>query len=158
MTNRNRYLISCALALALAAAVGAGATSVFLSKTAPLPMVLPEPKPKPFTFLESPIQMRQDFCLRSKAYREVSFSDVPLDRFRFDPSQVYTTVIADRGFLCIVIGRLTRYHRPGVISNEQKSWTFLLDMSGASEVISPDFANQLKSSPVIRALGSNPVN
>lgn len=161
MTNRNRCLIFRTLALAFAAAIGGVATSFFLSKPAPLPVVVPEEKTtksKPFTFFDSPAEMRQYLCLSSKAYNKVSFNDLPLDRFRFDPSTVVTTVISDQGFLCTVSGRLTRFRQSGVWFNEDKSWTFLLAMTGESEVVSPELASQLQFSLVIRALGSNPVN
>lgn len=161
MTNRNRYLVLHALALVLAAAVGAVITSIVFSRPAPPTVQMTEetrPKPAPFTFFKSPTQMRQDLCLSSKAYSKVSFNDLPLDRFRFDPSTVVTTVISDRGFLCTVSGRLTRFRQPGVWFNEEKSWTFLLAMTGESEVVSPELASQLQFSLVIRALGSNPVN
>lgn len=106
-------------------------------------------------------EMAQYLCMRSSVYADL-WKAGEHEQKRFDVGNVWTTPIADRGAICTVEGSLItkRGYSSGslTVTTEQIRKTFIIAITGESEVVTEDFAKSLVRSPVITGMASNKGN
>jgi hypothetical protein len=105
-------------------------------------------------------EMAQDFCLRSSVFADLSKAGEHQQK-RVEVRNVWTTPIADRGAICTVEGMLLTkqfYSESATVTTEQVRATFIIAITGESEVVTEEFAKALVSSPVITGMASNKGN
>lgn len=97
-------------------------------------------------------------CSSSKAFASLVAPAEDLETrtvSEFRPSRVVAEPLSDRGILCVVEGELLT-QTPTVRSRGEKIRRILLvAVTGESEEISPEFAEQLQLSLAVKAMSSN---
>lgn len=106
-------------------------------------------------------EMAQDFCLRSSVFADLSKAGEHQQK-RVEVRNVWTTPIADRGAICTVEGMLLTKHGYSsgsvAVTTKQIRTTFIIEITGESEVVTEEFAKALVRSPVITGMASNKGN
>lgn len=104
--------------------------------------------------------MAQDFCVRSSVFADLSKADEH-EKKRFDAHNVWVMPISDRGAICIVEGTLITKHgysESATVMTKQIKTTFIVAITGESEVVTEEFAKALVRSTVISGMASNKGN
>jgi len=102
-------------------------------------------------------EMAQSFCVRSSVFADLSKSEGRVQK-RIEAFNVWTAPISDRGVICTVEGRLfikRRYAESATVTTEQVRTTFIVAITGESEVVTEEFAKALARSPVVGGMASN---
>jgi hypothetical protein len=111
----------------------------------------------PALSLKQNSEMAQSFCVRSSVFADLSKSEGRVQK-RLETYNVWTAPISDRGVICTVEGRLLikhHYSESATVTTEQVRTTFIVAITGESEVVTEEFAQELARSPVVAGMASN---